>query len=365
MNKPHRKSASVFRITAHVHALTRREKNTTFIENVALTIEQTIVDSNHLLTHANAVGCTLERRESSTFGRSLISPLLCQGNRERARKHQSARVRAASCTHRQWNMLPANVQKQARNRCGESCCPRRVRTREREKCGETTEELRRLVNARAPRRAHPLYFRLRSKLKRRIESRVFYVLNSLRAALQRRLSIQKIKNKTSSRQIVVSKSTPASALNLNAHRLSRKMVNIMFCFFTVFSFCGHVYIPDDERRDERARAAAASKRARLVSSLRKKAPNVKPNKGARRVDSHVARVTMIDFAVRSRARIFPFGRAATRVSTAPRSVHTNAQILARDRNLASNDVSDKTAQVTSRRRARLSPATTPAARASQ
>ena len=45
------------------------------------------------------------------------------------------------------------------------------------------------------------------------------------------------------------------------------MVNIMFCFFTVFSFCGHVYIPDDERRDEHARAAAASKRARLVSSL--------------------------------------------------------------------------------------------------
>jgi len=211
------------------------------------------VDSNHLLTHANAVGCTLERRESSTFGRSLISPLLCQGNRERARKHQSARVRAASCTHRQWNMLPANVQKQTRNRCGESCCPRRVRAREREKCGETTEELRRLVNARAPRRAHPLYFRLRSKLKRRTESRVFYVLNSLRAALQRRLSIQKIKIKTSSRQIVVSKSPPASALNLNAHHLSRKMVNIMFCFFTVFSFCGHVYIPDDERRDERAR----------------------------------------------------------------------------------------------------------------
>ena len=195
MNKPHRKSASVFRITAHVHASTRREKSTTFIENVALTIEQTIVDSNHLLTHANAVGCTLERRESSTFGRSLISPLLCQGNRERARKHQSAHVRAASCTHRQWNMLPANVQKQTRNRCGESYCPRRVRAREREKCGETTEELRRLVNARAPRRAHPLYFRLRSKLKRRTESRVFYVLNSLRAALQRRLSIQKINNK--------------------------------------------------------------------------------------------------------------------------------------------------------------------------
>tara|TARA_B000000437_G_scaffold97434_1_gene70798 strand:- start:105 stop:422 length:318 start_codon:yes stop_codon:yes gene_type:complete len=95
---------------------------------------------------------------------------------------------------------------------------------------------------------------------------VFYVLNSLRAALQRRLSIQKIKNKTSSRQIVVSKSTPASALNLNAHRLSRKMVNIMFCFFTVFSFCGHVYIPDDERRDERARRRRLETSAsRLVS----------------------------------------------------------------------------------------------------
>ena len=187
------KSASVFGITAKRSSRARKRKQSS--RDVALTIEQATVDSSHLLTHVNAVGCTLERRESSTCGRSLISPLLCQGNRERARKHQSAHVRAASCTHRQWNMLPANVQKQTRNRCGESYCPRRVRAREREKCGETTEELRRLVNARAPRRAHPLYFRLRSKLKRRTESRVFYVLNSLRAALQRRLSIQKINNK--------------------------------------------------------------------------------------------------------------------------------------------------------------------------
>ena len=48
------------------------------------------------------------------------------------------------------------------------------------------------------------------------------------------------------------------------------MVNIMFCFFTVFSFCGHVYITDDERRQRRRRrmrasASADSKRARLVS----------------------------------------------------------------------------------------------------
>jgi len=49
------------------------------------------------------------------------------------------------------------------------------------------------------------------------------------------------------------------------------MVNIMFCFFTVFSFCGHVYIPDDERRRRRRRrtrasaSAADSKQARLVS----------------------------------------------------------------------------------------------------
>jgi hypothetical protein len=129
------------------------------------------------------------------------------------------------------------------------------------------------INARAPRRAHPLYFRLRSKLKRRTEPRVFYVLNSLRAALQRRLSIQKIKIKTSSRRIVVSFQSQRRrpALTLNAHRLSRKMVNIMFCFFTVFSFCGHVYIPDDERRRRRRRrtrasaSAADSKRARLVS----------------------------------------------------------------------------------------------------
>ena len=63
------------------------------------------MDSNHLLTHANAVGCTLERRESSTFGRSLISPLLCQGYRERARKRQSARAHAASRTHRQCTMI--------------------------------------------------------------------------------------------------------------------------------------------------------------------------------------------------------------------------------------------------------------------
>ena len=40
------------------------------------------MDSSHLLTHVNAVGCTLERRESSTCGRSLISPLLCQGNED-------------------------------------------------------------------------------------------------------------------------------------------------------------------------------------------------------------------------------------------------------------------------------------------
>ena len=44
------------------------------------------------------------------------------------------------------------------------------------------------------------------------------------------------------------------------------MVNIMFGFFTVFSFCGHVYIPDDERRDERARRRRLETSAsRLVS----------------------------------------------------------------------------------------------------
>lgn len=37
-----------------------------------------------LLTHADAIGCTLERRESSTCGLSLISPLLCQGNHKKS-----------------------------------------------------------------------------------------------------------------------------------------------------------------------------------------------------------------------------------------------------------------------------------------
>lgn len=45
-----------------------------------MTIEKTDVDSTRLLTHAKAIGCTLERRESNTRGRSLICPLLCQGN---------------------------------------------------------------------------------------------------------------------------------------------------------------------------------------------------------------------------------------------------------------------------------------------
>jgi len=41
-----------------------------------MTIESTIVDSNRLLTHANAIGCTLERREDKTRGESLNYPLL-------------------------------------------------------------------------------------------------------------------------------------------------------------------------------------------------------------------------------------------------------------------------------------------------
>jgi len=60
-----------------------------------MTIEKTDVDSTRLLTHAKAIGCTLERRESNTRGRSLICPLLCQGNaRARMKTKSVSRERA-------------------------------------------------------------------------------------------------------------------------------------------------------------------------------------------------------------------------------------------------------------------------------
>ena len=139
----------------------------------------------------------------------------------------------------------------------------------------------------------------------------------------------------------------------------------MFCFFTVFSFCGHVYIPDDERRDDRRHGLAPETKWRLVSSLRKKAPNVKPNKGARRVDSHVARVTMIDFAVRSRARIFPWTPPHSGINR-PAGPYTQTPKSSRETETSRRTMSRiKQLKATSRRRARVEPGNYPAARASQ
>ena len=73
------------------------------------------MDSSHLLTHVNAVGCTLERRESSTCGRSLISPLLCQGNED---EQTESIERAVTRTWRSQPLMvvfamPANERKEA------------------------------------------------------------------------------------------------------------------------------------------------------------------------------------------------------------------------------------------------------------
>ena len=219
------------------------------------------MDSNHLLTHANAVGCTLERRESSTFGRSLISPLLCQGNRERAENIKArafARRRALTVSGTCFLQMYKNKRETVAVSLAVLVVSERESERNVVKLRRNSHTSKRQSSTESP---SPL---LSPSLKTETPNRVEGVL---RPQLSARSSAAKAfdpknKNKTRPRQIVVSKSTPASALNLNAHRLSRKMVNIMFCFFTVFSFCGHVYIPDDERRDERA----ARPRSERVSS---------------------------------------------------------------------------------------------------
>ena len=65
----------------------------------------------------------------------------------------------------------------------------------------------------------------------------------------------------------------------------------------MFSQYGHVYIPDDGRFDP-----GRCSRAKDADDDDDDAPNVKSNKGARRVDSPDARVTMIDLSIHSRAR---------------------------------------------------------------
>ena len=80
----------------------------------------------------------------------------------------------------------------------------------------------------------PVLCRPRSKLKRRIESRVFYVLISLRAALQRRLCARCVQGDRKK----------AKSQSLERVRLSRKMVNNVLFPHGVQQF-GHVYIPDE------------------------------------------------------------------------------------------------------------------------
>ena len=65
----------------------------------------------------------------------------------------------------------------------------------------------------------------------------------------------------------------------------------------MFSQYGHVYIPDVGRFDP-----GRCSRAQAADDADDDAPNVKSNKGARRVDSPDARVTMIDLSIHSRAR---------------------------------------------------------------
>lgn len=114
-----------------------------------MTIEQTAVDSNRLLTHAKAVGCTLERRESNTRGRSLICPLLCQGN-SRKQKHTRARDALKTYLRRRRNgrahFSNGLRRGKKRKRRGESSIAHltHIEIEINHECGGTTEESRRL-----------------------------------------------------------------------------------------------------------------------------------------------------------------------------------------------------------------------------